>query len=335
VHQGDTGATNDINREKRLQLCEHDYRKLLTQARLIRNPALVMTRNPATARLSASHGSLAEKLKHLSPKRQEIIRPVLENPRPFVLLSVRALAGRLGTDPATTVRIVQGLGFATYKDFQRHLHDLSVACATSLDTMKAAEREGSGPESLVHVALHRDMQNLQALSNSLDAKKICGLAKRMYEAQKILLLGGDAAASLVHHLEYHLTMIGLPVVSATTAGRATHVVRNVARKDLTIGISFRRGLRQTVEGLQAAKRNGSYAIAITDTFVSPLARAADECFIASVETPSFGASYVAPMALLDAIVAAVGNPKRKSIMSLIKQADEEQRRGFRWYQAEF
>jgi DNA-binding MurR/RpiR family transcriptional regulator len=294
-----------------------------------------MTRNRATARLSVSHGSLAEKLKQLSPKRQEIIRPVLENPRPFVLLSVRALAGRLGTDPATTVRIVQGLGFATYKDFQRHLHDLSVAYATSLDTMKAAEREGSGPESLVRAALHRDMQNLQALSNSLDAKKVCALAKRLYEAPKVVLLGGDAATSLVHHLEYHLTMIGLPVVSATTAGRVTHVVRNVARKDLTIGISFRRGLRQTVEGLQAAKRNGSYAIAITDTFVSPLARAADECFIASVETPSFGASYVAPMALLDAIVAAVGNLKRKSIMSLIKQADEEQRRGFRWYQAEF
>jgi DNA-binding MurR/RpiR family transcriptional regulator len=294
-----------------------------------------MTRNRATARPSPTHGSLSEKLKHLSPKRQEIIRPVLENPRPFVLLSVRALAGRLGTDPATAVRIVKGLGFATHKDFQRHLHDLSVAYATSLDSMKTAESEGTGPASLVHVALHRDMQNLQALSNSLDANEICALARRMYEAPKILLLGGDAATSLVHHLEYHLTMIGLPVLSATTAGRVSHVVRNIARKDLTIGISFRRGLRQTVEGLQAAKRNGSYTVAITDTFVSPLARAADECFIASVETPSFGASYVAPMALLDAIVAAVGNLKRRSIMSLIKQADEEQRRGFRWYQAEF
>lgn len=294
-----------------------------------------MSRNRATAGLSAAHGSLSEKLKHLNPKRQEIIRPVLENPRPFVLLSVRALADRLGTDPATTVRIVQGLGFETYKAFQRHLHDLSVAYATSLDTMEAADREGTGPAALVHASLQRDMQNLQALSNSLDANKICALAKRLYDAPKILLLGGDAATALVHHLEYHLTMVGLPVVSATTAGRVTHVVRNVGRKDLVIGISFRRGLRQTVEGVQTAKRNGSFVVAITDTFVSPLARAADESFIASVETPSFGASYVAPMALLNAIAAAVGNLKRGRIMSLIKQADEEQRRGFRWYQAEF
>src|SRR5215469_12992544 len=143
-----------------------------------------MARKGAQTRLPAAHGSLAEKLRHLSPKRQEIIRPVLENPRPYVLLSVRALAGRLGTDPATTVRIVQGLGFSTYKDFQRHLHDLSVAYATSLDTMKAAKREGTGPATLVRAALHRDMQNLHALNNSLNAEKVCALAKRIFEASR-------------------------------------------------------------------------------------------------------------------------------------------------------
>ncbi len=292
-------------------------------------------RKPTTQKPSDGSGRLSSKLRQLSPKRQEIIRPVLENPREFVLLSVRALADRLGTDPATTVRIVQGLGFATYKDFQRHLHDLSVAYATSLDTMKAASSEGTGPVALVRAALHRDFQNLHALSNSLDAEKICALARRLYGAQRILLLGGDAATSLVLHLEYHLTVIGLPVLAATTAGRVSHIVRTMGRKDLVIGISFRRGLRLTVEGVQAAKKNGAYTVAITDTFVSPLARVADECFIASVETPSFGASYVAPMALIDAMVAAVGNLKRGRIMSLIKQADEEQRRGFRWYQAEY
>jgi DNA-binding MurR/RpiR family transcriptional regulator len=285
--------------------------------------------------LAVDHGNLSEKLRHLSPKRQEIIRPVLENPRSYVLLSVRALAGKLGTDPATMVRVVQGLGFETYKDFQRHLHDLSVAYATSLDTLKAAKREGTGPAALVRAALHRDMQNLHALNNSLNAEKVCALAKRIFEASRILLLGGDAATSLVHHLEYHFTVIGLPVLSATTAGRISHLVRTVGKKDLVIGISFRRGLRQTVEGLQLARRNGAFTLAITDTFVSPLARAADESFIASVETPSFGASYVAPMALIDAIVSAVANVKPRKVISLIRKADEEQRRGFRWYSAEY
>jgi hypothetical protein len=43
--------------------------------------------------------SLAELIGKLSFKRQEIIRPVLENPRDFVLLSVWAMAKRLKSIP--------------------------------------------------------------------------------------------------------------------------------------------------------------------------------------------------------------------------------------------
>src|SRR5205814_1614868 len=46
---------------------------------------------------------LAERIDRLSLKRQEIIRPILEHPREFVPLSVRAMATRLQTDPATIV----------------------------------------------------------------------------------------------------------------------------------------------------------------------------------------------------------------------------------------
>jgi len=55
---------------------------------------------------------LGERIDQLSTKRQEIIRPILEHPRDYVLLSVRALAKKLRTDPATIIRIVHGVGFA-------------------------------------------------------------------------------------------------------------------------------------------------------------------------------------------------------------------------------
>src|SRR5438477_1164080 len=74
-----------------------------------------------------SNPHLAERIDQLSIKRQEIIRPILEHPREFVLLSVRAMARRLQTDPATIVRIVRGLFFASYDDVQRHLHDPPLA----------------------------------------------------------------------------------------------------------------------------------------------------------------------------------------------------------------
>src|SRR5881397_4145244 len=86
---------------------------------------------------------LPQRIEKLSIKRQEIIRPILEHPREYVLLSVRAMAARLQTDPATIVRIVRGLGFGSYREFQRHLHELSLAYATSLDTMQSRGSDGS------------------------------------------------------------------------------------------------------------------------------------------------------------------------------------------------
>ena len=76
-------------------------------------------------------------IQRLSPRRQEIIRQVLKNPREYVLLSVRSAAERLSTDPATMVRIIQKMGFESYRAFQNYLHDLSIANATSLDGMQA------------------------------------------------------------------------------------------------------------------------------------------------------------------------------------------------------
>src|ERR1700719_1447858 len=97
----------------------------------------------APARVPAPTINLPERIDQLSARRQELIRPILEQPREYVLLSVRAMAKRLRTDPATAVRIVRGLGFGSYREFQRHLHELSLAFATSLDTMQPGGRDVS------------------------------------------------------------------------------------------------------------------------------------------------------------------------------------------------
>ncbi|HXX99835.1 MAG TPA: MurR/RpiR family transcriptional regulator [Candidatus Limnocylindrales bacterium] len=287
---------------------------------------------PKTSAPASVSINLAERIEQLSTKRQEIIRPILEHPREYVLLSVRALARRLHSDPATVVRIVHGLGFESYKHFQRHLHELSLAFATSLDSMQQA---GAAAVSNCPArdSIFRDLKNLQALKNSLDPKRFSTLAKRLYAARRIVIIGGDLAAVLAEYLGYHLTLLGLPVVVATSTGSVTHTVRSLSSKDLVIAISFRRGLRQTIEGAQQARRNGAYCVGITDTYVSPLARTCQEIFLASVESVSFGASYAAPVAFFNAMLTAIGAFRRSRTMEIVREVDEEQRKGSRWYPA--
>jgi DNA-binding MurR/RpiR family transcriptional regulator len=279
---------------------------------------------------TASHHR-TERIEQLSVKRQEIIRPILEHPREFVLLSVRALATRLGTDPATIVRIVRGLGFDSYREFQHHLHERSLAFATSLDTMQTTGRDGM--PGYIRESLEQDLKNLQGLKNSLDARRLVGLAKRLYGARRILLLAGDLATYLANYFEYQISVVGLPVFAATSSGRIAHLVRTVNKQDLVIAISFRRGLRQTVEGAQQARARGAYCVGIADTFLSPLSRECNELFIASVESTSFAASYTAPIALLNAVLATCAQYRRAQTLVMVKELAEEQRKGFRWYTA--
>jgi RpiR family transcriptional regulator, carbohydrate utilization regulator len=276
--------------------------------------------------------SVGNCLQRLSRKRQELIRPVLENPRQYVLLSVRSLAQKLHVDPATAVRIVLCMGFASYRDFQHFLHELSISQATSLDTMHTSRTKGPGLPAHVRETVDRNLQNLQRLRNSLDYERVAALAKRIYSARRILVFGGDLAAVLVGYLEYHLRFLGLPVFGSTSIGETLHLAQAAGKKDLVIAVSYRRGLRQTVEGMQQARANGAYCVGITDSSISPIARFSHEAFITSVESPSFGASYAAPICLLEGILAACGYYPSASVRELLRKNAAEQRQGFRWYQ---
>ena len=271
-------------------------------------------------------------MERLSRKRRETIRPVLENPQDFVLLSARAFGQRLGIDAATVVRIAQRIGFATYRDFQRYLHGISIAKATSLDAMMASLPPDGGIISLIRNSLDRDSANLNGLRHSIDLESLARLAARFYKSPRILIFAGDLAATLAAYLEHQLTILSLPVLSATSWGRIMHLSRSASRKDLVIAISFRKGLRQTVEGLQQAHARGAYCVGLTDTYVSPIAQSCDQVFLASIEAPPFGASYIAPMAVLNAMLVACANHRRSRTLSLLRAADREERHGARWYQ---
>ncbi len=242
------------------------------------------------------------------------------------------MAEKLRTDTATMLRAIRGMGFAGYPEFRRYLHELTIAHATSLDSMLGSAASDSGIPSHVRDSLDHDQKNFASFRNSLNTRQLARLAQRIWSARRVILLGGDLASALVFYLEHHLVILGLPVFSATSPGRVVHLVRTAGKRDLVLAISFHRALRQTVEGMRQAKTKGAYCVGITDTFVSPIARFANECFIISVETCHFGDSYVGPMALLDVMLVACANYRRKHALALAREAAQEQQRGFRWYE---
>src|SRR5437660_3220391 len=189
---------------------------------------------------TAQPPDLPKTFAQLSSGRRKLFRPVLENPRGYVLLSARQLARRLGVDPATAVRVTMKLGFSSYREFQHYLHELSVSQATSLDTMETSRAKGSDLSAHVREAVEVDVRNLQKFRNALDTERIAALAKRIHRAKRIILLGGDLATNLVGFLHYHLILLGLPAVTATSSAEAAHLSSSSGEGDLLIAMIFRR-----------------------------------------------------------------------------------------------
>ncbi|MGH9551758.1 MAG: MurR/RpiR family transcriptional regulator, partial [Terriglobales bacterium] len=145
-------------------------------------------------------------------------------------MSVRAMAQRLRTDPATMVRIVRGMKFESYREFQHYVHELSIAHATSLDTMQTGPAGRSAISTQVRASLDQDVKSLNHLVQTLEPQRIAALVRRLYAARRVVLIGGDLAANLVNFLEHLLIILGLPVTSATTPAEVVHKVRMLGKR---------------------------------------------------------------------------------------------------------
>ncbi len=269
-------------------------------------------------------------LEGLSTRRRGIIAPVFEVPRDYVLLTVRDLAAALGSDPATTLRIVRAMGFDGYRDFQQYLHHLSLALTTPSDRWRELEKDGDAAAQIEHV-LRADAANLETLRSRLDVERLQKLAEDMCAAHRILVFSGDLASTLGTYLHYHLVVLGLPCVKANLPGEAEHLARTAAPGDLVFAITFGKGLRQTVEPFRVASENGAQCVGLTDNLVSPLARISNEIFHSPKSSAVIGESYAAPIAFLNALIAACGAVDPDRTRARLEHASQSQIRGHRWH----
>src|SRR5262249_29648573 len=66
---------------------------------------------------TALQARFAEAQSRLGPKRQQLVRSILDNSEETCFLSSRELAKRYDVDAATVVRTIQAMGYKSFADF--------------------------------------------------------------------------------------------------------------------------------------------------------------------------------------------------------------------------
>jgi DNA-binding MurR/RpiR family transcriptional regulator len=269
----------------------------------------------------------------LSRQRRQLIRAILDNPEEAYFLSSRELARRYSVDAATIVRTIQALGYERFADFAADLREHFVRQITPYTVAKAASQEKRSVGGHVEHGLDRDGENLSVLKSTLDTARVVALATQIHKARRILVVGVDLAASLAWFLAYGLMPLGLAAEAPVgSAGNLQHKIDSLTDKDLVIAISFGRCLRDTMHAVLRARSRGVPTFGITDGSTSPIAMHCDAHLLAPISSPSFTGSYVAPMALINAITLACTHLQPKRALAILRRTEEDYRSGARWYQ---
>lgn len=298
----------------------------------VNNIAPVAAKADGKIASTALETRFAEVQSKLNPRRQQLVRAIFDAADETCFLSSRELAKRYNVDASTILRATQVMGYESYADFTSDLRQHFVARISPYAALKAATREKRSVADRIDHALDKASDNINTLKVNLDPQRIVDVAKLIKRSRRVLVVGVDFAASLADCLAYGLLVLGFDAEAPSgSTGNLRHKIEVLTPKDALVAISFGQCLRDTVEAVLEAKKRGVPTFGITDSDTSPIARYCDSHVIASVVSPSFLNSYVAPTAVINAIHVACAHIDPKRSLTRLRPTDREYASGPRWY----
>lgn len=267
---------------------------------------LIRQLNRSGHRLSKSHRAIADYIGQHYDKA--------------VFMTASRLGESVGVSESTVVRFASALGYEGYPQLQRAMQELVSHRLTAGQRVEMAA--DLTPEEALATVMKRDIQNLRATQEQLDPALFADVVDLLEKARSIYVMGLRSAAPLAEFMGYYLNYI-FEDVHRVSAG-ATDVFEEIARMkagDVIIGISFPRYSTRTLEAMRFAKRTGAQVIAITDGPMSPLCAVADASLTARTEMASFVDSLTAPMALINALLVALGLRRREALTEHFRQLE--------------
>jgi len=262
----------------------------------------------------------------LTKKQKEVARFALDNERFVAFASITEVAQQAGVSTATVVRFCQALSYEGYRHLQAAMRQTFPRFATTIQRQEAGLASPLPESDLLARVCAADIDNIRRTVELVDAQTFAVSVAELDRATGILVVGEGLAAPPALFLANSLKTMGLPVCAVTTGGAPLSLeVSTLKPADLLVAISFWRYSRETVEAMHWAGEIGTKRIAITDSEVSPLAQLADHAFVASTYGIAHSSSPIAPISLINALVAALSVRRPQQTLAALRRVDAARR----------
>ncbi|MBQ8762509.1 MAG: MurR/RpiR family transcriptional regulator [Clostridia bacterium] len=259
----------------------------------------------------------------LSKGHKKIADFIKSNYEKASFMTAASLGKAVGVSESTVVRFASNIGFDGYPELQKYLQEAVKSHLTSVQRMDvAASRYGS--DDFIDRAFMTDIEMIKQTRDSISREAFSKSAEAINKAKKIYILGVRSSAALASFAAFYLRFLYENVVLIDTSASSElfeHMFR-ISSEDVCIAISFPRYSNQTVKALSFAKSRGATIISITDGEMSPIAAYATHLLVAKSSMVSFVDSLVAPLSVINALVAASAREKRDDVYNDFRALEE-------------
>ena len=259
----------------------------------------------------------------LSKRLKQVARYVLDEPNELALETLAVIAERCGVQPSAIVRFAQAFGFSGASQMQRLFRDGLLSANNAIGYgervrrfSESVSRTAAG-EGLLSEFVEGNILALQNLSETVSDKEMRAAVDLIASAAVVHVAGFRRAFPISAYLAYSLQQLGKHVQFIDgVGGLARPQANTIDDRDLLIAVSFHPYAPETVELTEIAAKNGAKILSISDSRVSPIAKAADIALqVHDSEVRSFR-SLAASMCLAQAVVigfAFEAEGSRKSV----------------------
>ena len=266
---------------------------------------------------------LRERMSTFSKGQRQIAGYILEHYDRAAYMTASKLGGVVNVSESTVVRFADELGFSGYPELQRALQELAKTHLTAAQRMEVA---GSllDKDNVLEKVLLGDAEKIRHTLESLDKNAFYAAVEKIVTARNIYILGSRSSASLSGFLTFNFRMMfdNVRNVEVPSGSEMFEQILNIGEQDVLIAISFPRYSKRTVRAVQFAHDAGANVVAITDSKASPIAADCDQLLTAHSDMASFVDSLVAPLSIINAMVAAVSMRSHDEVAARLRRLEE-------------
>lgn len=259
----------------------------------------------------------------LSKGHKKIADYIVSNYEKASFMTASSLGKAVGVSESTVVRFASNIGFEGYPELQKHLQEMVKSHLTSVQRMDVAASRFVD-DDYVDKAFMTDIEMLKATRDSISRDAVEKSAEAINNARKIYILGIRSSAALASFAAFYLRLLyeNVVLVDTSASSELFEQMFRIGSEDVCIAISFPRYSSQTVKALSFAKDRGATIISITDGEMSPIAPYASHLLVAKSSMVSFVDSLVAPLSVINALIAACSREKIDDVYKDFRQLEE-------------